>query len=270
MGPERGPPAFRLGERESLGEKALSLFITFEGGEGSGKTTQAALLAGWLAEQRYPVVLVKEPGSTPLGQRLRPLLKGVSMTPTAELLLFAAARAELVETVIRPYLEKGRVVIADRFSDSTMAYQGYGRGLPLVMIESTNQVATHGLQPAVTFLLDMSPEVRKSRARIAQIAMPLGMAGPQEAARVDEAGQARFERETLQFHRKVRAGYRALAEQDPGRWVVLDATGSIPEIQGRIREELGRRLPPNPPPFAELLDLTDDQAPGNPKRVGAG
>lgn len=236
----------------------MSVFITFEGGEGSGKTTQAALAARWLAGQRYPVVLVKEPGSTPLGRRLRPVLKGAAMTPVAELFLFAAARAELVETVIRPYLDKGRIVIADRFAGSTFAYQGYGRGIPLEVIESINGVATGGLSPDVTFFLDLPPEEQRKRARVSQMAMPLGMAGHQEAARVDEAGQARFERESLQFHRRVRAGYRALAQKEPGRWVVVDARDPIETIHARVCEALRERLPPAPPAFAAPLDLTGD------------
>ena len=230
------------------------MFITFEGGEGSGKTTQARLLAEWLGRQRFNVVLVREPGSTPLGQQLRRLVKGTAMSPNAELLLFGAARAELVTTVVRPYLKKGCIVISDRYADSTVAYQQYGRDLPSDAVAKAIEVATSGLKPDLTFLLDLPPERRSKRAGQSQLALPMEGASP---ARIDDASQSRFERESLQFHRKVRAGYKALVEREPKRWVAIDATGTIEAIRDEIAAATLKRLPPTPKQFVSLVDLTE-------------
>ena len=230
------------------------MFITFEGGEGSGKTTQTRLLAERLVRRRYSVVLVREPGSTPLGEQLRRLVKGTAMSPTAELLVFGAARAELVSTVVRPYLETGRIVLSDRYADSTIAYQQYGRDLPADVVAKAINIATGGLKPGLTFLLDLPPDRRSKRAGQSQIALPMGEA-PQ--ARLDDASQTRFERESLQFHRKVRDGYKALAEQDPQRWVAVDATATIDAIHDQIRAAVDNRLPAPSKHFVELLDLTE-------------
>jgi dTMP kinase len=202
----------------------LSLFITFEGGEGCGKTTQARALFRKLSRSGYPVLLIKEPGSTPLGQGLARWLKNAAATidPVSELFLFAAARARLVSQVIGPALEKGEIVISDRFADSTAAYQGYGRGLDLSFVNAVNHAATGGLRPNLIILLDMEVEAGLGRKR---------------------SKQDRFEREEIAFHRRVREGYLKLAAADPGRWLVLNATLPQKEVQKLIWERVKQLLP---------------------------
>ena len=184
----------------------MGLFITFEGGEGCGKSTQAKQLAAELERHGHRVTLTYEPGGTPLGEELRRCLKRArdgGITAEAELLLFAAARSQLTTTVLLPALEQDSVVICDRYSDSTVAYQGYGRGLPLTTVATVNQIATRGLRPDLTVLLDMDPTralLRKGRSR------------------------DRFEHESAAFHERVRNGYLALAQAEPIRWLVLDAS----------------------------------------------
>lgn len=235
----------------------MSLFISFEGGEGSGKSTQARLLATWLAERGLAVTLVREPGSTPLGQRLRGLLKGAPMSAVTELLLFGAARAELVMTVIRPHLEAGRFVVADRFGDSTVAYQHYGRGLALRTVAAINRVAAQGLKPDITILLDLPPETALWRIMTPGMQLSLEMRGAVEG-RPEERGQARFETAPLDFHRRVREGYSALARREPRRWVTVDAARPIETIKQDIRYCVAAQLPPptGPSKLIELLDLT--------------
>jgi len=196
------------------------VFLTFEGGEGAGKTTQIARLSGALVARGHAVVCTREPGGDPVGERVRALLldRDAAPVPAAELLLFAAARAQNVATVVRPALERGQVVLCDRFTDSTLAYQGHGRGLPLAAIRAVNEIATGGLIPLRTFLFDLDPAV--------------GL------ARQSPDAQDRLDRERRDFHERVRAGFLAAARADPDRFVVLDAT--------RDPEAL----------FAELLDAT--------------
>ncbi len=209
------------------------LFISFEGGEGCGKTTQTRLLMQRLQEHGERAVLVKEPGSTPLGERLRELLKGrVGMTPKTELLLFIAARAELVSTVLWPTLDQGVHVIADRFSDSTIAYQGYGRKMGLETISDLNRLATGGLKPDITFLLNISAEESLRRSR-GQRSLD-GAAGGREA----EEGQERFEQQPTAFHRRVLAGYRRLATAEPERWCVLDGTQPVDALAAQVWERV--------------------------------
>ena len=181
------------------------LFVTLEGGEAAGKTTQSELLALHLQAGGWQVLRLREPGGTRLGEQVRDVLlnRDESLTPEAELLLFLAARAELVRRVIQPAIDAGALVICDRFSDSTYAYQGYGRGLDLDMIRRLDTWATGGLRPDLTVLLDLPVEL--SRRRLA----------PEPDA---------FEREADAFHVRVRDAYLALAREDPGRWLVLDAT----------------------------------------------
>jgi dTMP kinase len=189
----------------------LGLFITFEGGEGCGKSTQSRLLLKKLQQQNVPVVLTHEPGGTALGNELRKALKrkrGSSISPHAELLLFAASRAQLAAEVIRPALEEGKVVICDRFSHSTLIYQGYGRGLDFTAIEMLNNLATMHLNPDLIILLDISPEQGLARKR---------------------SSKDRFESEDLSFHRRVREGYLKVAAADPDRWLVIDA--SLPKVE---------------------------------------
>ncbi len=225
------------------------MFISFEGIEGCGKSTQADLLVEAMASAGYQVLPVHEPGSTSLGQRLRRFLKdeSVSPTPEAELLLFCAARAELVANVLSPSLARGMHVVADRYADSTMAYQGYGRGLDLEVVRSINGVATGGLSPDLTFLLDLEPagglaRVQPQLSLFSMMDEETPEPVRQEPVRQDEEGQRGFEIEPLEFHRRVRRGYLELAEQDPQRWVVLDAQRPREELALMVWEELKARL----------------------------
>ena len=187
------------------------LFVTFEGIDRSGKTTQATRLADWLGED---AVLVREPGGTPLGSRVRDLVKDstLEVSPRAEALLFAAARAELVATVIRPAMEDGKVVVSDRFLDSSLAYQGEARGLGVEEVERMNRFATEGLLPDLTFLLVLDPAVAAERA---------GMLD-------------RFEDEGLPLQRSVAGAYERLADADPGRWRRIDAGRSADEVHADV------------------------------------
>lgn len=189
------------------------MFITFEGGEGSGKSTQCRLLFRKLMQQKVPAVLTHEPGGTALGNQIRRILKkNHRLSREAELLLFAACRAQLVSEIIYPALQQGKVVICDRFSYSTIAYQGYGRGIKPEVIKLLNDIATRELSSDLVVLLDISPEQGLSRKR----------------SRKD-----RFELEDLDFHRRVREGYLKMAATDPVRWLVIDAClprGKIAEI----------------------------------------
>jgi dTMP kinase len=214
--------------------RARGLFITLEGGEGSGKSTHAKRLAERLQEAGADVVLTQEPAGTPIGA----LVKGVferraageapPVSGPTELLLFAAARADHVRTVIRPALEAGRTVVCDRFADSTVAYQGYGRGLPLEEIATLNRIATQGLAPDLTLLLDVPPEAGVARAEASHAAG-------------DKARDALGE-ETLEFHRRVREGFLAIAREDPARVVVIDSSRSKEEVAEAIWEALRPRL----------------------------
>jgi dTMP kinase len=197
------------------------VFITLEGGEGVGKTTQQALLAERLQREGYACVSTREPGGTALGEALRELLlHGDPLTPLAELLLYAADRAEHVNKVIAPALAVGQVVICDRFTDSTLAYQGYGRGLDLQQVRQLNHLATGGLQPHLTLWLDLPPEVGLARTGLAD----------------------RLEQERLEFHRRVHQGFQALAAAEPQRIVRIDAGGSPLEVAARIWSVVKPRL----------------------------
>jgi dTMP kinase len=193
----------------------MACFIVFEGGDGSGKSTQARSLLRRLRRRGVKVLRTHEPGGTPLGQSLRRLLKsGEAMTPVSELMLFEAARAQLVQNVIRPFLEQGGVVIADRFTSSTMAYQGYGRGLDRELIDRLNREATGGLEPHLTVFLDLPVETALARK------------GGGSGDNFDDA--------PVDFHRRIHRGYSALAAADPGGWLVLDGQ--------RPPEELSRDI----------------------------
>jgi dTMP kinase len=203
----------------------MFLFITFEGGEGSGKSVQAKALYRKLSQLAIPVVLTHEPGGTPFGNRIARLLKwaqNTDISPLAELMLFNASRAQLVTKVILPSLKKGEVVICDRYADSTIAYQSYGRGLDLEMVKAVNNAATQGLKPHLTILLDISAE--------------------EGLARKKNRKQDRFEREALAFHRRVREGYLKIVTNDPKRWLVVDATQSKEKIQEIIWQKVSQLL----------------------------
>ena len=203
----------------------MALFITFEGGEGSGKSVQSRALYRRLSRSAVPVLLTHEPGGTSLGRKVARWLKweqGINISPMAELLLFNASRAQLVTEVIQPNLESGKVVICDRYADSTTAYQSYGRGLDSAMVNAVNNAAIQGLIPGLTILLDMSAEAGLARKR-------------------DEK-QDRFEQEDIAFHRRVREGYLKLAASEPQRWLVVDATQSKEKIAEIIWQKVSQLL----------------------------
>jgi dTMP kinase len=196
------------------------VFVSFEGGEGAGKTTQTERLLRRIEASGREALLIREPGGTPLGEELRQVLlhRRADVSPEAELLLFLAARAELVRSVLRPALDAGNVVVCDRFSDSTLAYQGHGRGLDIAAIESMGRWATGGLAPDLTFFLDVPVEVGLTRKR---------------------ADDDAFAREDRAFHERVRAGYQAIAAANPARVVTLDATLAPDVIEAAVWEKVG-------------------------------
>lgn len=204
--------------------KMAGLFITFEGNEGSGKSTQLRLLASHLrARGREPLVL-REPGGTPIGEEIRHTLKhsaaGHAMTPEAELLLMNASRAQLVREVIRPALAAGAIVMCDRFYDSTTAYQGYGRQLELAKVEATIDFAVGDTRPDLTLLLLVSHELSEQRRRERELA--LGTASD------------RFERAEREFFERVEQGYRAIAQAEPHRVRLIGAGASASEVATEI------------------------------------
>jgi dTMP kinase len=234
----------------------VGIFIVLEGGEGCGKSTQARLLYQRLQQEGYPALLLHEPGGTPMGDQVRRLLMAqqgkATVSPLAELLLFSAARAELVQKVLRPALTEGRVVVCDRYTPSTVAYQGYGRGIPLETIDQVDRLSTGGLEPDLVVLLDMKPDEGLRRVR-AQLPLPsfryelgqslptLGQSRPrlgQPLPREDQEGHQRFEEESLAFHMKVRHGYLEQARAAPERW--LRVKGTLP--QERLAEVIWKRV----------------------------
>jgi dTMP kinase len=197
------------------------LFVTFEGVEGAGKTTQLKLTEAWLQSLSYQVKTTREPGGTELGTSIRALLlQGGEVSDRAELLLLMADRAHHVETVIKPSLAQGYIVLCDRYYDSTIAYQGYGRGMDLEQIAQINRIATNGLQPDLTLWFDLDVKVGLSRAK-------------QVSGQPD-----RMERLDLEFHQNVAQGFRELAEQDRDRIVRIDASQNAELIQSHIRTVL--------------------------------
>ena len=203
----------------------MGLFITFEGGEGCGKSTQSRLLLKKLKQQDVPAVLTHEPGGTALGDEIRKALKkkrSSCISPQAELFLLAASRVQLLAEIIRPALEEGKVVVCDRFTHSTLVYQGYGRGLDLTTVETVNNIATQDLKPDLTILLDISPEQGLARKR---------------------SLKDRFELEDLSFHRRVREGYVKIAAAEPDRWLVIDASLPKRKIAEIIRDRVSKLLP---------------------------
>jgi dTMP kinase len=200
------------------------VFITLEGIDGTGKTTQLELLALWLREQGFDPLTVREPGGTPVGEKIRALLlftEDGPQTAAAELLLYAAARAELVTTVIKPALDSGRIVIADRFSDSTRAYQVWGRGLEPQWVEQVLAGAVGGLRPDLTLLFDLSPTVALSR--------------------VSEGD--RLEQESLDFFTRVRQGYLSLAEKEPDRIKIIATDNKgLGTVQILVQQAVGKLL----------------------------
>ena len=205
----------------------MSLLITFEGIEGSGKSTHLRHLAAHLRTSGRPVVETREPGDTRAGASIRRLLLGaeaVPLTPLAELFLYCADRAQHVSDVIAPALAAGRVVLCDRFSDSTIAYQGYGRGLDLDVVRALDARARAGIRPALTLLLDCP--VREGLARTRERAQP----------------GDRFEREAVAFHERVRAGFLSLAAAEPDRFRIVDTDRDVDDVRARVVAEAERRL----------------------------
>lgn len=203
---------------ETAGKRG-GFFISFEGPEGSGKSTQIHRLAASLAEQGHAVWTTREPGGTRAGEMIRPILLGPkagSLSAWSEALLFTAARAQLVDEVIRPRLHRGELVLCDRYSDSTLAYQGYGRGIELETLRRLQAEATGGLSADLTILLDLPVET--------------GL------ARIPRNAQDRLDQETLAFHERVYAGYRQMAARDPHRWRQVDASRDPGEVASKILE----------------------------------
>ena len=203
----------------------MSLFITFEGGEGSGKSVQAKALYKRLGQLAIPAVLTYEPGGTPFGNKLAHWLKWVhdiDILPLTELMLFSASRSQLVEKIIYPSLRNGKLVICDRYADSTTAYQSYGRGLDLSIVKTVNNTSTQGLEPTLTVLLDIPVE--------------------EGFARKGSQRQDRFEQESANFHQKVRDGYLILSGEEADLWLVIDARKSKSHISNIIWQRVRQLL----------------------------
>ncbi len=206
------------------------MFITFEGIEGSGKTTQQQRLAEHLRARGRGVVVTKEPGGTPLADRIRAILLDSAnvIDPIAEVFLFAASRRQHTTEVIEPALARGEVVLCDRYADSTLAYQGFGRVIDLDRLRVLNEWATDALVPHVTLLFDLPEETGLTRAR------------SRNAVATEDEG--RFEAEDLRFHRRVREGYLAMAVAEPRRFAVIDGDGTVDEVFARMMAALPPEL----------------------------
>lgn len=206
------------------------MFITLEGPEGCGKTSQIPELAEFLRQQGYSVYTTREPGGTPIGDQVREVLtsmRNTDMKPRTETLLFCAARAQLVEEVIRPRLARGEIVLSDRYADSTLAYQGHGHGNDLDVLRGLLQFATGGLWPDLTLLLDLPVETGLQRKR----------SGGVEWNRLDA-----YE---VEFHRRVRQGFLSMACAEPARWRIIDATQPREQVQTALRAAVLECLPPS-------------------------
>lgn len=203
-------------------------FITFEGPEGSGKSTQIKHLRTALEAEGFDVLQTREPGGTPISNKIREILLDkdhTELSPRAETLLYNAARAQLIDEVIRPALSAGKIVLCDRYADSTTAYQGYGRDQSLKAMQTLWQFATQSLKPDLTVLFDLEPLV-----------------GLQRKQAGDEAEWNRIEAESLAFHERVYQGYHALAKSEPKRWLIVDATASIDKLRQKLLDEISPRI----------------------------
>lgn len=201
------------------------MFITFEGIEGSGKTTQVKHVADFLRKKGHDCVITREPGGTPIGEKIRAILldpASKGMNPLTELLLYTADRVQHVKELLGPSLAAGQTVLCDRYFDATLVYQGYARGLDIELIEQLHKLLLAGLRPDITFLLDLAPETGLSRAW-AQI---------NNGNRTGR--ESRFEKEALSFHEKVRSGYLTLARKEPGRFRIIDASRDVDDVQKEI------------------------------------
>ncbi len=209
-------------------------FITFEGPEGSGKSTQAKRLAQRLEQAGHTVLVTREPGGTPTGEAIRGLLQhdhaGEAICPVTELLLFEASRAQLVSRVIQPALAKGTWVVCDRFTDSTAAYQGYGRGFDLASIIELNRVAVQGCEPDLTLLLDVETQT--------------GLGRMSHRNRQTNVASDRFEREAVEFHERIRAGYLQLARRWPGRIKIVNGMRDEQSVEADVWKVVSDALTP--------------------------
>ncbi|HJV65892.1 MAG TPA: dTMP kinase [Geomonas sp.] len=224
----------------------MGFFITFEGVEGCGKTTQMRLLKERLQAAGEEVTATREPGGCPIADKIRAILldaENSAIVPLAELLLYAAARAQHVQEVISPALARGEIVLCDRFTDATVAYQGHGRELDIAVIDQLNALATGGVQPELTVLIDCPVEVGLSRA-LARI----------EA--LHSAREERFERESVLFHERVRAGYLKLAADFPDRFVVVDGSGDVTQTEQLVLSALAGRMPLRDPAAFSALKVS--------------
>ena len=203
------------------------MFVTFEGSEGSGKSTQIELLAKSLRGQDHAVVTTREPGGTSIGEQVRDCLHDIEntrMTAAAEVLLYSASRSQLVKEVIMPALAQGQIVLSDRYADSTLAYQGFGRQLDLETLVRITNFATGGLIPDMTLFLDVDVKAGLARRTVGQ------------------AEINRMDLQEIEFYERVRTGYLTLATQEPERWIIIDANRPVDEIQADIRSHMEKRL----------------------------
>lgn len=208
------------------------MFITLEGPEGSGKTLQLPRLAEYLRQKGFDVLTTREPGGTSISEQIRTILHNLEnkeMNPRTEILLYQASRAQLVEQVIRPHLDKGGVVVSDRYADSTLAYQGYGHQVAIEVLNVLVNFATGGLKSDLTILLDVDVEIGLRRKEL-------------------KGEWNRLDAYNLEFHQRVRRGYLQLAQIEPERWEVVDASQSPTQVQEDIRRIVTARLPVNAPP----------------------
>ncbi len=208
----------------------MAFFVTLEGPEGSGKSTQARLLAEYLKSCGEDVLLTREPGGTAIGDQIRKILHSLdntALTTAGELLLYNAARAQIVAEVIRPALEAGKIVLSDRYADSTIAYQGYGRQLDLELVKRITEMATGGLKPDLTFFVDVSVDEGLRRRKD-------GRTRGEEWNRMDSLSR--------EFYERVRAGYLQMIREEPQRWVCVDGSAGINTVQNELRQHLDRAL----------------------------
>ena len=208
-------------------------FITFEGGDGSGKTTQLKVLASYLTARGKSCISTREPGGTSLGKLIRQVLLEVGSQPITsptELFLYLADRAQHIDEVVLPALEQGKIVLCDRHTDSTLAYQGYGRGIDLGLLRSLNDIASRGIQPDLTLLFDCPVEIGLSRT------------AQRQSQTVSGRNEDRFEKEKIEFHERVRRGFLELARAEPQRFRIIDATRTVEEIAQDIKHIVDREL----------------------------
>ena len=211
----------------------MGKFITFEGIEGSGKTTQIEMLRDYLLQKNHRVTITREPGGTLIGDQIRKILlhdKNNTISDETELLLYEACRAQHIQEIIMPALKENRIVLCDRFSDSTLAYQGYGRRMNGERIEKLNKMVAGKIEPDLTILLDMDVSLGLSRAK------------KRNASVREEEREERFEKETLEFHQRVRNGFLELAQKNKKRIKVIDANRDVDDIQGEIKNHVDKVL----------------------------